>query len=66
VLAAVEDRIGLAPGYAYEVLLDLARPWTMPVSLVSGCGIGIGSRSGSAPNFRYTESRLSPAGQVAR
>jgi hypothetical protein len=64
VLAAVEDRIGLAPGYAYEVLLDLARPWTMPVSLVSGCG-NFGSRGWPAANFRYTESRLSPAGQVA-
>lgn len=64
VLAAVEDRIGLAPGYAYDVLLDLARPWTMPVSLVDGCG-NFGSRSHPAANFRYTESRLSPAGQVA-
>lgn len=25
-LARVEERIGLAPGYAYEVLVDLARP----------------------------------------
>ena len=32
VLAAAGDRVGLAPGYAYEVLLDLARPWTMPLS----------------------------------
>lgn len=65
VLAAVEDRIGLAPGYAYEVLLDLARPWTMPLSLVDGCG-NLGSRGNDpAANYRYTESRLSPAGQVA-
>jgi DNA gyrase/topoisomerase IV subunit A len=65
VLAAVEDRIGLAPGYAYEVLLDLARPWTMPVSLISGRG-NLGSRGNDpAANPPYTESRLSPAGQVA-
>lgn len=65
VLAAVEDRLGLAPGYAYEVLLDLARPWTMPVSLISPSG-NFGSRGDDpAANFRYTESRLSAAGQVA-
>jgi DNA gyrase/topoisomerase IV subunit A len=65
VLAVVEDRIGLAPGYAYEVLLDLARPWTMPVTLVTGQG-NLGSRGNDpAANFRYTECRLSPAGQVA-
>ncbi len=64
VLTAVEDRIGLAPGYAYEVLLDLARPWTMPLTLVDGQG-NFGSRgSDPAANPRYTESRLSPAGQV--
>lgn len=27
-LARVEAAIGLAPGYGYEVLVDLARPWT--------------------------------------
>ena len=65
VLAAVEDRIGLAPGYAYEVLLDLARPWTMPLSLVAGQG-NFGTRGNDpAANYRYTESQLSPAGQVA-
>jgi hypothetical protein len=65
VLGVVEDRIGLAPGYAYEVLLDLARPWMMPLRLVQGYG-NFGSRGNDPPaNFRYTESRLSPAGQVA-
>jgi len=65
VLAAVEERIGLAPAYAYEVLLDLARPWTMPVSLIQGQG-NFGSR-GNDPAAKppYTESRLSAAGQVA-
>lgn len=37
-LARVEERIGLAPGYAYQVLVDLARPWTMPINLVHGQG----------------------------
>ena len=65
VLAAVEERIGLAPGYAYEVLVDLARPWTMPLSLVSGQG-NFGSRGNDpAANYRYTWSRISRAGQVA-
>jgi hypothetical protein len=65
VLAVVEDRIGLAPRYAYEVLLDLARPWTMPLNLIDGQG-NFGSRgSNPAANPPYTESRLSPAGQVA-
>jgi hypothetical protein len=65
VLAVVEDRIGLAPSYAYDVLLDLARPWTMPLRLIDGQG-NFGSRGDDpAANPPYTESRLSPAGQVA-
>lgn len=64
VLAAVEDLIGLAPGYAYEVLLDLGRAWTMPVSLISPCGNFGGRGNDTAANFRYTESGLAPAGQV--
>ena len=64
VLDVVEERIGLAPGYAYEVLLDLARPWTMPLLLVDGQG-NFGTRGNDpAANYRYTEARLSRAGQV--
>src|ERR1700727_1742158 len=64
VLDAVEERIGLAPGYAYEVLLDLARPWTMPLLLVDGQG-NFGTRGNDpAANYRYTEAGLSRAGQV--
>ena len=64
-LARVEERTGLAPGYAYEVLVDLARPWTMPVNLVHGQG-NFGSRSGDVPaNFRYTDARITRAGRVA-
>jgi len=64
-LASVEERIGLAPGYAYEVLVDLARPWTMPVNLVQGQG-NFGSRGNDPPaNFRYTEARITRAGRAA-
>jgi len=63
-LASVEERIGLAPGYGYEVLVDLARSWTMPVSLVHGQG-NFGSRGDDPPaNFRYTEARITRAGRV--
>lgn len=64
-LSAVEERIGLAPGYAYEVLSDLALPWRVPVRLVTGYG-NFGSRDGFPPvSFHHTEARLSPAGEVA-
>ncbi|MBO0770409.1 MAG: hypothetical protein J2P35_03015 [Actinobacteria bacterium] len=64
-LDAVQDRIGLAPGYAYEMLLDLARPWMMPVSLVRVQG-NYGSRGNDPPaSPRYTEARLTRAGQAA-
>jgi DNA gyrase subunit A len=62
VLAAVEDRIRLAPAYTYEILLDLARPWTMPVSLIQGQG-NFGSRGNDpAASPAYTLSRLAAAG----
>src|SRR5260221_8640476 len=65
VLGVVGERIGLAPGYAYRVLTDLALPWKLPVPLVDGHG-NFGSRDGDPPaGWRYTEARLSPAGQVA-
>jgi DNA gyrase subunit A len=64
VLDAVEERIGLAPGYAYEVLLDLARPWQMPLLLVDGQG-NFGTRGNDlAANYRYTEAGLSRLGEV--
>lgn len=64
-LASVEERIGLAPGYAYAVLVDLARPWSMPVNLVQGQG-NFGNRGNDPPaNFRYTEARITRAGSAA-
>ena len=65
VLATLESATGLAPGYSYEILVDMATPWTMPIVLVSGQG-NFGSRgSDPAASPRYTECRLSAAGQVA-
>jgi DNA gyrase/topoisomerase IV, subunit A len=54
----------LAPWYAYPVLVDLAQPWKMPVTLVDGQG-NLGSRGNDpAASRRYTESRLTEAGRV--
>jgi hypothetical protein len=38
----IEERTGLGPRYSYEPLLDLARPWVIPVPLVT-----IGGNAGS-------------------
>ena len=65
VLAALAGELGLARGYADQVLIDLAQPWKLPVTLVEGRG-NFGSRGSDPPaSPRYTEARLSPAGQVA-
>jgi DNA gyrase/topoisomerase IV subunit A len=64
VLHEAESRIGLQPWYAYPVLVDLAQPWKMPVTLVDGRG-NFGSRGNDPPaSRRYTESRLTDAGRV--
>lgn len=63
-LSRAEVEIGLAPWYAYPVLVDLAQPWKMPVTLVEGQG-NFGSRGNDPPaSRRYTESRLTDAGRV--
>ena len=63
-LSRAEAGIGLAPWYAYPVLVDLAQPWKMPVTLVEGLG-NFGSRGNDPPaSRRYTESRLADAGRV--
>jgi hypothetical protein len=65
ILAALEDEVGLARGYAYQVLIDLALPWKIPVPLIEGQG-NFGGRGNDPPaSPYYTEARLSPAGQVA-
>ena len=63
-LRQVEDRTGLAPIYAYPVLVDLALPWKVPVMLVDGQGNYGGFGYDPPADFEYTESRLTPAGQV--
>ena len=64
-LAALEDGIGLARGYTYQVLIDLALPWKLPVPLIEGQG-NFGGRGYDPPaSAYYTEARLSPAGEVA-
>lgn len=63
-LSEAEVQIGLAPWYAYPVLVDLAQPWKMPVTLIDGQG-NYGSRGNDpAASRRYTESRLTDAGRV--
>jgi hypothetical protein len=63
-VAGVEERIGLGPLYGYQVLLDLARPWTVAVRLVAGRG-NYGGRGFDPPAAdRYTESRPSRVGQL--
>jgi hypothetical protein len=65
ILSQAEPEIGLAPWYAYPVLVDLAQPWKMPLTLVDGRG-NFGSRgSDPAASRRYTESGLTDAGRVA-
>lgn len=65
VLEAVDQGIGLAPGYAYEVLLDLARQWRLPVPMVDGEGNYGAPTEEPHSEFRYTGARLSAAGAVA-
>jgi len=53
-LAALEGELGLARGYAYQVLIDLAQEWKLPVPLVEGRG-NFGSRGSDPPaSPRYT------------
>jgi hypothetical protein len=64
-LLALENEIGLARGYAYQVLTDLALPWKIPIPLIEPQG-NFGSRDSDPPASPfYTEARLSPAGNVA-
>jgi hypothetical protein len=65
VLAALEDELGLARGYAYQVLIDMALPWQILVPLIERQG-NFGSRGNDPPaSPYYTDARLSPAGQIA-
>ncbi len=62
VLPLIEERTGLGPRYAYDVLLDLARPWMIAVPTIEG---NIGDRQWpGASEPRYVECRASRAGQA--
>jgi hypothetical protein len=43
VLPRIDERTGLGPRYAYDVLLDLARPWVIAVPTIAAQG-NIGDR----------------------
>ncbi|HEX4723934.1 MAG TPA: hypothetical protein VH333_15565 [Pseudonocardiaceae bacterium] len=61
---AVDAATGLGPGPSYDRILDLARPWVAPLSLVDFRG-NVGSLDQPAAPSRYTEARLSPFGALA-
>lgn len=58
---AVDAATGLGPGPSYDWILDLARPWVAPLSLVDFRG---NFYYPAAPT-RYTEARLSALGALA-
>ena len=61
-LAALEGELGLARGYAYQVLIDLAQEWKLPVPLVEGRG-NLGSRGSDPPaSPRYTHDAVPGTG----
>lgn len=65
VLDAIEADHRFGERYAYDVLLDLARDWVVPLVLVDGHG-NVGSAEGDpAADAKYTECRLSPIGVLA-
>lgn len=63
-LAGIEQRIGLGPRYGYEVLLDLARPWIIPLPTVSVVGNKGDRDFPEAAGPEYTECRPSHVGQL--
>lgn len=63
-VAAIEERIGLGPRYGYEVLLDMARPWIIPVPAVRVVGNKGDRDFPEAAAAAYTECRLSHVGQL--
>jgi DNA gyrase/topoisomerase IV subunit A len=65
VLGEVDRRIGLGPRYGYDLLLDLARPWTVPVRLVGFRGnYGQPGDDFPAAGPGYTMCRPSRTGEV--
>jgi hypothetical protein len=63
VLPVIEEHTGLGPRYAYEALLDMARPWVIAVPLITVQG-NMGDRDFPASEPRYLECQPSHAGQA--
>jgi hypothetical protein len=62
VLSLVEERTGLGPRYAYNVVLDLARRWMTAVPVIEG---NIGARQWPGDSEpQHVECRASRAGQA--
>jgi hypothetical protein len=65
VVGLVETLTGLGPRQSWELLLDLAQPWTIQVPLVDTLGnIGGHTWPAGASAPRHVECRVSPAGQA--
>jgi DNA gyrase/topoisomerase IV subunit A len=65
VLAVVEDSSAVPRGYGYQVLVDTAQDWLTQVPLIDGQGNFGGQGNDPPASPRYTEARLSTAGQLA-
>ena len=63
-LSIIEAQFEFARTYAYEALLDLARPWKVLLRLVDFHG-NYGSKDFVAADPSFVEARLSPAGALA-
>jgi len=63
-LAQIERRIGLGPRHSYQILLDLARPWVVPVPLIRLIG-AVYDRDFPASPPEETDCRLTHAGRAA-
>jgi hypothetical protein len=63
VLSRIEERTGLGPRYAYDVLVDLARSWVIAVPTIDAAG-NIGDREFPASAPRHVQCRASRAGQA--
>jgi len=63
-VAHLDEEYGVGWDTGYEALMDMARPWRMPLHCVSFHGnYGSPDYPGSAP--QYTEARLSAVGELA-
>lgn len=64
VVRQMADVHGVSPSYGYDSLCKLSQPWLQQIALVDFHGNG-GSPDDRPANPRYTEVRLSRAGEIA-